>query len=78
VAASLGSAALMAAAVQTPLVSGFFGCRPLGPLGWGIALASSALATGASLAIDEPGAELPWRFERPRGIQPVAPPAEEE
>lgn len=34
--------------VQTPGLSRAFGCRPLGPLGWGIALGSSALATGTS------------------------------
>ncbi len=34
--------------VQTPGISGAFGCRPLGPLGWAIALGSSAAATGAS------------------------------
>lgn len=32
-------------AVQTPIVSTFFGCRPLGPVGWGIVLASSGTAT---------------------------------
>lgn len=39
--AGLGSAAL----VQTPGVSQFFGCTPLGPLAWSIAAGSSALAT---------------------------------
>ncbi len=34
--------------IQTPGLSGAFGCRPLGPLGWAIALGSSAAATGAS------------------------------
>lgn len=33
--------------VQTPGVSGAFGCRPLGPIGLGIAVGSSALATAA-------------------------------
>jgi cation-transporting ATPase I len=70
-AASLGSAALMAGVVQTPLVSGFFGCKPLGPLGWGVALASSAAATAVSLSLDGREGELPWRFERPKGIQPA-------
>jgi hypothetical protein len=36
--------------VQTPGVSHFFGCRPLGPLGFSIALGSSAAATLASAA----------------------------
>ena len=47
IAASLASAAVLAAVVQTPGVSQFFGCRPIGPLGWAIAL---AVATAASLA----------------------------
>ncbi|MEU6037025.1 HAD-IC family P-type ATPase [Actinomadura sp. NPDC047616] len=40
-AAGLGSAALLAAVIQTPIVSGFFGCTPLGPVGWSIALGSA-------------------------------------
>ncbi|WP_407109825.1 HAD-IC family P-type ATPase [Streptomyces sp. DSM 116494] len=37
---ALGSAAVLAALVQTPGVSHFFGCTPLGPVAWlGIALA---------------------------------------
>ncbi|GGV72998.1 transport ATPase [Streptomyces griseoloalbus] len=46
-ATALGSAAVLAALVQTPGVSHFFGCTPLGPVAWlGIALAItlSALA----------------------------------
>ncbi|GAA4552267.1 cation-translocating P-type ATPase [Amycolatopsis samaneae] len=31
---AVGSALALAAIVQTPGVSGFFGCTPLGPLGW--------------------------------------------
>ncbi len=51
--AVLAAAALSAAAlvgtVQTPIVSQFFGSRPLGPLGWGIVLgaATGAAAIGA-------------------------------
>ncbi len=47
VAASVGSAAALACVIQTPVVSQFFGCTPLGPVGWGIGLGS---ATAASLA----------------------------
>ncbi|MEZ4225760.1 MAG: HAD-IC family P-type ATPase [Polyangiaceae bacterium] len=39
---SMGALALM---VQTPGVSHFFGCRPLGPVGWATALTASAGAT---------------------------------
>jgi cation-transporting P-type ATPase I len=35
--------------VQTPGLSGMFGCRPLGPVGWSIALGSSLSATMLSL-----------------------------
>jgi cation-transporting ATPase I len=45
---SIGSAALLAGIVQTPGLSQFFGCTPLGPVAWSIALGSSALATGAA------------------------------
>lgn len=47
VAASLGSAAALAGVIQTPGLSQFFGCRPLGPLGWCIGMTCAA---GASLA----------------------------
>ncbi|MFD8546912.1 HAD-IC family P-type ATPase [Streptomyces sp. NPDC059649] len=36
--AGLGSAAVLAAIIQTPGISQFFGCTPLGPVAWGIAL----------------------------------------
>ncbi|MEU6867340.1 cation-translocating P-type ATPase [Streptomyces sp. NPDC046876] len=42
--AGLGSAAVLAAIIQIPGVSHFFGCTPLGPFGWGIALGSIAAA----------------------------------
>ena len=45
VVASLCSAAVLAAIIQTPGVSQFFGCQPLDPLGWGIGLAVATCAT---------------------------------
>jgi hypothetical protein len=51
------SAAALAAIVQTPVVSQFFGCTPLGPVGWGIGVGAAAAATGASIA-------APWAFGR--------------
>jgi cation-transporting ATPase I len=48
---SLASAALLAAIVQTPGISRFFGCRPLGPGGWLTALGASAAATTASVML---------------------------
>jgi cation-transporting ATPase I len=51
VSASLGSAAALAAVIQTPGVSRFFGCTPLGPVGWGVGLGAAAgAAAGAPLA----------------------------
>jgi magnesium-transporting ATPase (P-type) len=46
-----GSAATLAVVVQTPGLSQFFGCTPLGPLGWGIALGSAATATLGNAAL---------------------------
>ena len=43
-AAGLGSAALLAVIIQTPGLSQFFGCTPLGPVGWSIALGSAGAA----------------------------------
>jgi len=43
----------LGAIVQTPGISGTFGCRPLGPLGWGIALGSSVLATAGGLYVPD-------------------------
>lgn len=42
---SLVTLALLGMVVQTPIVSGMFGCRPLGPVGLGIAFGSSLSAT---------------------------------
>lgn len=57
-AASVGSFAATVGAIQTPGVSGLLGCTPLGPVGWSLALGSSALATGASVVLPRalPGA----------------------
>ncbi|MFE9098964.1 HAD-IC family P-type ATPase [Streptomyces sp. NPDC007264] len=51
---SLGSLAALAAVVQTPVISQFFGCTPLGPLAWGIALSAAATATVGSLFLPAP------------------------
>jgi cation-transporting P-type ATPase I len=48
--AALGSAALLVGIVQTPGLSQFFDCTPLGPLGWGIAVGSSVAATALAAA----------------------------
>jgi magnesium-transporting ATPase (P-type) len=50
---SIASAAVLAGVVQTPGLSGFFGCKPLGPIGWTTAIGASAIATAASAAYPE-------------------------
>ena len=45
------SGAVLFGVIQTPVISQFFGCMPLDPLGWGIAVGSAAVATGASIFI---------------------------
>lgn len=46
----LVSAAGLVAIVQTPGLSQFFDCRPIGPVGWTITVAASALSTAAAAA----------------------------
>jgi magnesium-transporting ATPase (P-type) len=45
------SLAVLAGVIQTPGVSQFFGCTPLGPVGWGIAAGSALSATFASTTL---------------------------
>ncbi|MCP2258201.1 plasma-membrane calcium-translocating P-type ATPase [Streptoalloteichus tenebrarius] len=68
--AGLGSAAVLAAAIQTPGVSRFFGCTPLGPVGWGIAGTS---ATTASLLGALLGGPLRWAVPRLEARPPERP-----
>ncbi|HEU5356266.1 MAG TPA: HAD-IC family P-type ATPase [Actinocrinis sp.] len=46
----VASAAALVVVVETPVVSRFFGCTPLGPVAWGIVGASSLSATVAGAA----------------------------
>jgi cation-transporting ATPase I len=55
VAAALGSAGLLAAVIETPVVSQFFGCEPIGPIGWATAISCSLAATGASAVLSPAG-----------------------
>ncbi|WP_213450445.1 HAD-IC family P-type ATPase [Rhizomonospora bruguierae] len=50
-AASLGSAAALAAVIQVPGLSQFFGCTPLGPVGWTLAAAGLTVGTGLPLLL---------------------------
>jgi cation-transporting ATPase I len=56
-ASTAASASILVGIVQTPVVSHFFGCTPMGPVGWGIALGSAASATAVSVA-------GPWAVHR--------------
>jgi cation-transporting ATPase I len=49
----VASAAALGVIVQTPFLSHAFGCRPLGPAGWLIALGASGAATAAANALPE-------------------------
>jgi cation-transporting P-type ATPase I len=49
VATALGSSAVLVAIVQTPGVSHFFGCTPLGPIAWTGVVGATAAATGLSV-----------------------------
>jgi cation-transporting ATPase I len=58
-AAALLSALALAGIVQSPLTSGFFGCRPVGPLGWTIigGAATAGAIIGALPLPHPPGAD---------------------
>ncbi|SCG49768.1 cation-translocating P-type ATPase [Micromonospora inositola] len=62
-AASIG---VLVAVVQTPGVSQFFGCTPLGPVGWSIAAGSALGATVANGALTRLVDRLPQPGVRPR------------
>jgi cation-transporting P-type ATPase I len=49
VATALGSSAVLVAIVQTPGISHFFGCTPLGPVAWTGVVGATAAATGLSV-----------------------------
>ncbi|MGI8848500.1 MAG: HAD-IC family P-type ATPase [Candidatus Dormibacteria bacterium] len=48
IATAAGSAVVLIGVVQTPGLSQFFGCRPLGPLAWTGVIGATAAATAAS------------------------------
>jgi cation-transporting ATPase I len=50
-ASSIGSAAALVGIIQTPGLSHFFGCTPLGPLGWTIATSAATTATATTLLL---------------------------
>jgi cation-transporting P-type ATPase I len=60
---TLLSAGVLIGVVQTPGVSQFFGCTPLGPFGWGIATFATVAGTSASVL-------LPWASRTMAGLRP--------
>ncbi|NUW46470.1 cation-translocating P-type ATPase [Nonomuraea rhodomycinica] len=68
--ASLASLAVLAVIVSVPGLSRLFGCRPIGPLGWGIALGCAAAAVIVERALErglEQGLERLPRLSVPPG-----------
>ncbi|MFI7606896.1 HAD-IC family P-type ATPase [Micromonospora sp. NPDC049366] len=60
-ASTVASLGVLGAVVQTPGLSQFFGCTPLGPVGWGIAAGSAFGATFANGALSRLVERLPQR-----------------
>jgi hypothetical protein len=56
-ASTVASAGILVEIVQTPVVSHFFGCTPMGPVGWGIAVGNAAGATTVLVGV-------PWALRR--------------
>ena len=73
VGASALSAGALVTVIQTPGLSQFFGCRPLGPVAWCTAIGASATATGASIIVPRALARLGDRITA-RADSPAAPP----
>jgi hypothetical protein len=73
----------LAGIVQTPGLSQFFGCQPLSPIGWSIAVGASALATGFSVSFPQVTSVVAQRLrpidtvlhEPPKSIPTSVPPA---
>jgi cation-transporting P-type ATPase I len=72
VAASLVSAGILVVVVQTPGVSQFFGCTPLGPVGWATAAGSTLAGTAGSLLLPGLGRSLEPAFRSVVGSAPAA------
>jgi cation-transporting ATPase I len=68
---SVASAGALFMLIQTPGVSHFFGCRPLGPIAWSTAIGASALATSFAPTIDRAVARFVSPSRGPRISIPV-------
>ena len=71
-ASGLVSIGALTAIVQTPGLSQFFGCRPLGPIGWTIAAGAATAATAGAIV----GARLLDRADHTNGTASSANPRE--
>ncbi len=65
------SVGALVAVIQTPGVSQFFGCRPLGPLGWSTAVAPRWPPPAGRSSCREPQSS-PARPSCPRQLEPTA------
>lgn len=63
-ATALGSAGVLVAIVQTPGVSQFFGCTPLGPVAWSGVISATAGATAVSVLAPN------WLAKRVAALEP--------
>lgn len=61
---ALGSAGVLVAIVQTPGISQFFGCTPLGPVAWSGVIGSTAGATAVSVLAPN------WLAKRVAALEP--------
>ena len=64
--ASLGSAAVLVTVVQTPGLSHFFGCTPLGPVGWLTGCGAALVSTAGTVLLTRPVARLEQPPTAPR------------
>jgi len=69
---ALGSAGVLVAIVQTPVVSQFFGCTPMGPVAWGGVLSATAGVTAISVLAPN------WLAKRVAALEPADELAEQE
>ncbi|MGC9667833.1 HAD-IC family P-type ATPase [Planosporangium sp. 12N6] len=68
VGASAVSAAALGAMVQTPGVSQFFGCRPMGPVGWATAVTASGIGTAGAFTASKLAERFRPDAARPDGV----------
>ncbi|NJC73000.1 cation-transporting P-type ATPase [Planosporangium thailandense] len=70
VGASAVSAAALGAIVQTPGVSQFFGCRPMGPIAWTTGLWASGIGTAAAMVASRLAGRVWPEPGQPDGSEP--------